>query len=108
MPITTRAAMARVPCRPSQPSARNGSAARSIAASGMACSLPAEGHREVSVARALSNLAPPAGEVEAGAKRALRVRGILHAPGLVESPPHPDRILRCDLSSPRKRGEVAK
>ena len=46
------------------------------------------------------------GEVEAGAQRRLRVRGILHALGLAESPPHPDRIWRCDPTSPRKRGEV--
>jgi hypothetical protein len=46
------------------------------------------------------------GEVEAEAQRRLRVRGTLHALGLAESPPHPDRICRCDPTSPRKRGEV--
>src|SRR6185295_10812657 len=46
------------------------------------------------------------GEAEAAAQRRLRVRGTLHALGLAESPPHPDRIWRCDLTSPRKRGEV--
>jgi hypothetical protein len=34
------------------------------------------------------------------------VRGSLHKRERVKSPPHPDRIVRCDPTSPRGRGEV--